>query len=351
MAEVLPEKQVITALCPSCGRIVPGRQLRRVEWKVPTGKEHDFICYACCFNTFPPGHKLFDQVQQWRSAHGKSVVQATAERVKKFKGKEKVEGEGVKVTIEATATLMKANDQRMLDAAMREWETGQIGHSVMGSRCEGPGCPNIIKGPIIATQPESKKRKAMWGFCSQKCLDDFHAFLIKDIKRRPVLIPKYDITGKTIVAYLQRGGGWLKPSEMGEPEFCPRCDRSTDVCDCTKAELAAFHKAGAGGARGEPATLQPEVRYPLSSGSSSHESKAPATTKAARRESGDGSRRQETERDGGPTYNSEETNAAANPAASKLNKQVEKEAAKLHKKMKRDAEKEVAGMEDESPWT
>jgi hypothetical protein len=201
------EKQTVVsglaqAHCACCERTVQGSKLKKTTWEVEGKEQHDFVCYACKFNTFPPGHPLFEKVQAWRAAHGKSVVLATPERIAQFKGSMKVGGKEAKVQVLVSSELRKANDEQMVQRLLHMAATGQMADS-HGEQCYV--CPNLLGDPVVVQFSESLggKRRAQWIVCSQACADKW-ANQLRTMTHRKQL----------------------------EPQFCKVCDKLEEVCEC-----------------------------------------------------------------------------------------------------------------------
>ena len=230
-------------LCECCGRdredCGSGKRLYRIEWTTGVAHGHAWVCYACRYNTFPPGHVLFARVQKWRKEHGKSVLapgQGQQHWVDKVKAPEikakSVSNPGLK-------HLQAQVELEMIQAMEHKVATGQMASGPYTCTWDGKPVPH----PVVISV--DGKRKAVFDFCGQACRDAYWADLLARVKAGATpqavlknpwhygMLPVKSESGRTVGLYVPGKGTKRLDTEVVEgPEFCKKCDCLPEVCRC-----------------------------------------------------------------------------------------------------------------------
>lgn len=231
-------------LCECCGRdkkdCGASKRLYRIEWTTGEAHGHAWVCYACRYNTFPPGHALFERVQKWRREHGKSVL-APGQGQQHWV--EKVKDKTIKAKPSANpglAQLQKQVEVEMIAALEHKLATGQI--------AAGPysctWCRKPMPHPAVVVV--EGQRKATFGYCGQACCDAYYADIAARHKAAATpqavlanpwafgMMPVRSQDGRLVGMYAPgKGIRQLRGVEGEEPvEFCKKCDCLVEVCRC-----------------------------------------------------------------------------------------------------------------------
>lgn len=222
--------------CPECGRT--DVELYRVKVQVGGLPKEISACYNAKYNAWPRGHPRFEACQKWRGEHGLSTLTQTKEQVKAYKTK-------VKVVAAAKAgktgpDWTHINDMEAVGKLEHMLASGQMSGAPFTCMWDRKPVPH----PVMIQMTD--KRRATFGYCGQPCYDAYMADLMARTRTSATpqavladpwqfgMMPLKTSDGRTKGMFVPgKGFKMLKTADGEEPvEFCKKCDRLADVCDC-----------------------------------------------------------------------------------------------------------------------